>query len=229
MTLGRSPPGCCRTTAAAPITTFASRCGSSPTMTRSTWSSWAAARAARSWRSGWPGGLAVEALERRAVLGPETDWVSDEAGSHSPVLDRSAGDRRFEPRCRSGSNNSGRGVGDSMVHYALHPAVPPGRLLSTRLDGVRADWPVSYAELRPYYEAIEQELPVWPAEARWPSGKAHGYPRGVARWRNGRSSCAAQQLGIHGQVGPVRDRQRPVSQPPHCVPRDAYLPAGLQG
>jgi hypothetical protein len=33
-------------------------------------------------------------------------------------------------------------------------------------DGVGADWPLDYAELRPSYTAIEQELPV--AGEHWP-------------------------------------------------------------
>ena len=60
-----------------------------------------------------------------------------------------------------GSNNSGRGVGGSMVHYAGYtPRFHPSDFATRTVDGVGADWPMSYPELRPYYEEIEQELPV---------------------------------------------------------------------
>ncbi|HEX2743553.1 MAG TPA: hypothetical protein VHN16_04025 [Streptosporangiaceae bacterium] len=68
---------------------------------------------------------------RRARRGAvDTDWVSDEAGSHQLYW--------TEPRVIAGSdpvpmgsNNSGRGVGGSMVHYAgytprFHPSDPDG-------------------------------------------------------------------------------------------------------
>ena len=59
-----------------------------------------------------------------------------------------------------GSNNSGRGVGGSMVHYAGYtPRFHPSDFSTSTTDGVGADWPLSYSELRRYYEAIEQELP----------------------------------------------------------------------
>src|ERR1700730_12389303 len=64
-------------------------------------------------RAGWRGA----ALGAGAVGDPDTDWVSDEAGSHRLYW--------TEPRVTDGSdpvpmgsNNSGRGVGGSMVHYA---------------------------------------------------------------------------------------------------------------
>src|ERR1019366_1245068 len=109
-----------------------------------------------------------------AVLGPDADWVSDEAGSHHLYW--------TEPRVISGtdpvplgSNNSGRGVGGSMVHYAGYtPRFHPRDFATFNQDGVGADWPLSYPDLRPYYAAIEQELPV--AGEHWPWGDAHGYP-----------------------------------------------------
>jgi hypothetical protein len=40
-------------------------------------------------------------------------------------------------------------------------------------DGVGADWPITYIDLRPYYQAIEEELPV--AGQHWPWGDPHRY------------------------------------------------------
>ena len=73
-------------------------------------------------RRGWR----VVALDAGPFWDPDADWVSDEAGSHHLYW--------TEPRVIAGadpvplgSNNSGRGVGGSMVHYAgytprFHPS-----------------------------------------------------------------------------------------------------------
>ena len=42
----------------------------------------------------------------------------------------------------------------------LHAPLPPERLRDLSRDGVGADWPISYQDLKPYYEAVEEELPV---------------------------------------------------------------------
>ncbi len=48
-----------------------------------------------------------------------------------------------------------------MVHYAGYtPRFHPSDFLTRTADGVGADWPISYPDLRPYYEQIEEELPV---------------------------------------------------------------------
>ncbi len=64
-------------------------------------------------RAGWR----VAALDAGSFWDPDADWVSDEAGAHKLYW--------TDPRVISGtdpvpmgSNNSGRGVGGSMVHYA---------------------------------------------------------------------------------------------------------------
>ena len=48
-----------------------------------------------------------------------------------------------------------------MVHFAGYaPRFHPSDFRTYSADGVGADWPISYDDLRPYYEAIEAELPV---------------------------------------------------------------------
>ena len=107
-------------------------------------------------RAGWR----VAALDAGPFWDPETDWVSDERGSHRLYW--------TEPRVLAGSdpvplgsNNSGRGVGGSMVHYAGYvPRFHPSDFATYSNDGVGADWPITYRDLLPYYEAMEEELPV---------------------------------------------------------------------
>ena len=128
-----------------------------------------------------------------------------------------------------GKNNSGHGVGGSMVHYAGYaPRFHPSDFRTRSLDGVGADWPISYEDLKPHYERVEAELPV--SGQHWPWGDPHGYPyaphpisAGAQRARDGRA-----RGGDRGSRRSGRDRQRRVRQPPALhLPR--LLPAGLQG
>ena len=53
----------------------------------------------------------------------------------------------------------------------------PRIFASTREDGVGMDWPITYEELKPYYELMELEMPV-AGPAYYPWGDPHGYPYG---------------------------------------------------
>ena len=117
-----------------------------------------------------------------------------------------------------------------MVHYAGYtPRFHPSDFATRTLDGVGADWPLRYPELRPYYEQIEQELPV--AGERWPWGDPHGYPLPAAPGRRQRRDLPARRprkLGIEAKVGPVAITNGRFGNRPHCIYR-GLLPAGLQG
>jgi len=93
------------------------------------------------------------------VLASDEDWVSDEAGSHDLYWTQKriiGGDDPIE----LGKNNSGRGVGGSMIHYAGYtPRFHPSDFETLRRDGVGADWPIAYADLRDHYVQVERELP----------------------------------------------------------------------
>jgi len=85
-------------------------------------------------RAGWR----VVALDAGPFWDPDADWVSDEAASHGLYW--------TEPRVISGqhpvplgSNNSGRGVGGSMVHYAGYtPRFHPSDFATHTRDGAGA-------------------------------------------------------------------------------------------
>jgi choline dehydrogenase-like flavoprotein len=170
-------------------------------------------------RAGWR----VVALEAGPFWDPDADWVSDEAGSHRLYW--------TEPRVIAGedpvpmgSNNSGRGVGGSMVHYAGYtPRFHPSDFETMTADGVGADWPISYRDLRPYYADIEQELPV--AGEYWPWGDPHGYPhRPHPVGGNGELFLrGARRLGITAKVGPVAIANGRFGNRPHCIYRGFCL------
>ena len=58
-----------------------------------------------------------------------------------------------------GANNSGHGVGGSTVHWAgFTPRFHPSDFRVHTRDGVGVDWPITYDELKPYYELMEKEI-----------------------------------------------------------------------
>ncbi|HEX3542604.1 MAG TPA: GMC family oxidoreductase [Acidimicrobiales bacterium] len=170
-------------------------------------------------RAGWK----VVALDAGPFWDPDRDWVSDEAGSHHLYW--------TEPRVIGGddpvplgSNNSGRGVGGSMVHFAGYtPRLHPSDFHTASLDGVGADWPITYRDLRPYYADIEAELPV--AGQPWPWGDPHRYPQSPhpvggdgALFLRG-----CQRLEIEARVGPVAIVNGRFGNRPHCIYRGFCL------
>ena len=119
-------------------------------------------------------GAKVVALDAGPFWEPETDWVSDEAGSHGLYWTEPREIGGADP-VPLGSNNSGRGVGGSMIHYAgFTPRFHPSDFRTHTNDGVGADWPIAYDDLKHYYEQIEAELPV--SGEDWPWGDPHSYP-----------------------------------------------------
>jgi hypothetical protein len=92
-------------------------------------------------RRGWR----IAMLEAAPFWDPDEDWVSDEAGSHALYWT----EQRIiggEDPVELGQNNSGRGVGGSMVHSAGYaPRFHPSDFETFTRDGVGADWPISYS------------------------------------------------------------------------------------
>ncbi|MDQ3359801.1 MAG: GMC family oxidoreductase, partial [Actinomycetota bacterium] len=170
-------------------------------------------------RAGWK----VVALEAGPFWDPDKDFVSDEAGSHHLYW--------TEPRVIGGadpvplgSNNTGRGVGGSMVHYAGYtPRFHPSDFRMRSTDGVGADWPIGYDDLRPYYELIEHELPV--AGEAWPWGDPHRYPHSPHPvGGNGEVFLrGTRALGIETRVGPVAITSGRFGNRPHCIYRGFCL------
>ncbi|MBV8988372.1 MAG: GMC family oxidoreductase, partial [Solirubrobacterales bacterium] len=121
-------------------------------------------------RRGWK----VVVLESGPFWDPDEDWVSDEAGSHPLYWTQQRIIGGQDP-VELGKNNSGHGVGGSMIHYAGYcPRFHPSDFEVRTRDGVGEDWPISYPELKRHYERLELELPV--AGEHWPWGDPHSYP-----------------------------------------------------
>ena len=170
-----------------------------------------------------PSGVEVRRVDAGPFWDPDTDWVSDELGSHSLYWTEPRAITGSDP-VPLGSNNSGRGVGGSMVHYAGYtPRLHPSDFHTYSLDGVGAHWPIRYSDLRPHYEALEQELPV--SGQPWPWGDPHTYPyQAQPVGGNGeiflRGVAAA---GIEARVGPVAIANGRFGNRDHCVYRGFCL------
>jgi choline dehydrogenase-like flavoprotein len=170
-------------------------------------------------RRGWR----IVIIEAGPFWHPDEDWVSDEAGSHELYWTQERVIGGADP-IEMGKNNSGRGVGGSMVHYAGYtPRFHPSDFQTRSRDGVGADWPISYADLKAHYEELERELPV--AGQDWPWGDPHRYPfsphpiseAASVLWRG------AIEQGIEMRVGPVGIVNGTFGNRPHCIYRGFCL------
>ena len=166
-------------------------------------------------------GFKVLGIEAGPFWDTERDWVSDEIGSSKLYWEdlRITGGK--DPLAL-GANNSGRGVGGGTVHWAAFtPRFHPSDFEVYTRDGVGADWPISYWDLKPYYELLELEMPV-AGPAFYPWGDPHGYalgPHPVGEVGNVLvRGCS--KLGIDVSIGgPVAILSGSRGDRPHCIYR----------
>jgi len=167
-------------------------------------------------------GLDVVGIEAGPFWDPASDFASDEL--HARTLNWQ--DTRLstgQNPLRFGHNNSGRGVGGGTVHftgvfYRFHAS----DFRTRTLDGVGEDWPITYADLEPYYAKLEEEIKVsGPREFPW--GEFNGpYPYPVREPISGnaqvfRRGCEA--LGIRSAVAPLAILSAPYDGRPPCINR----------
>jgi choline dehydrogenase-like flavoprotein len=172
-------------------------------------------------------GFKVVGLEAGPFWDTEKDWVSDENGAHNLYWN----DLRItggENPLALGNNNSGKGVGGGSVHWAAFtPRFHPSDFEVYTRDGVGADWPIDYEDIEPYYELLEQEMPV-AGPAWYPWGKPHGHPYaphpmggvGDALIKG----CTSLGIGVSAG-GPVAILSSSHGDRPHCIYRGFCIQA----
>jgi choline dehydrogenase-like flavoprotein len=122
-------------------------------------------------------GLSVVALEAGRWWDPAAEYAADESQMSELYwlgerLSAGATPTAF------GGNNSGTGVGGSMLHWgAFVPRADPRDLKLYTTTGEGRDFPLSYGDLRPFYEEVERFLGV-SGPARYPWDSARSYPLG---------------------------------------------------
>ena len=105
-------------------------------------------------------GFSVVAFDAGPFWRPLEDFVSDERwqGGLYWTDERITGGA--DP-VELGSNNSGRGVGGSTVHYTMIALRwRPEWFKCKSTLGYGRDWPISFDELEPYYEEAEEALKI---------------------------------------------------------------------
>lgn len=166
-------------------------------------------------------GFKVLGMEAGPFWDTERDWVSDEAGSHQLYWEDKRVTGGKDPLAL-GANNCGKGVGGGSVHWAAFtPRLHPSDFEVYTRDGVGTDWPISYWDLKPYYELLELEMPV-AGPAYYPWGDPHGYAFGPHPMGGVGNSlikgCTA--LGIDVSIGgPVAILSGSRGNRPHCIYR----------
>ena len=166
-------------------------------------------------------GFRVVAFDAGPFWDVERDWVSDEAGSHKLYWNDLRITGGPDP-ITMGANNSGKGVGGGTVHWAAFtPRFHPSDFRVYTEDGVGADWPISYQDIKPYYELMEHELPVaGPPDYPW--GEPHGYPYGPHPTGGVTNllTLGCTRMGIRVVAGgPVAITSGSFGDRPHCIYR----------
>ena len=171
-------------------------------------------------------GFSVVILDAGPHWDPTKDFVSDELESRKLFwMDEriTGGDDPVE----LGANNSGRGVGGSTVHYSMvamraHPEDFRRRTLDGEIVGAdMRDWPLTFDDLEPYYEEVEQALQI-AGPTYYPWGKRRNrYPQ-----REHELNASAQvlvrgctKLNIPVAPAPIATLSAPHRDRPPCVYR----------
>ncbi|HVT99036.1 MAG TPA: GMC family oxidoreductase, partial [Acidobacteriaceae bacterium] len=170
-------------------------------------------------------GFRVVGLEAGPFWDTEKDWVSDEKGSHELYWNDLRITGGTDPLAL-GENNSGKGVGGGSVHWAAFtPRFHPSDFRVYSEDGVGVDWPMSYWDLKPWYELLEREIPV-AGPAWFPWGDPHGHPYGPHPL-GGVGDVLVRgctKLGIRTVAGgPVAILSASHGDRPHCIYRGFCL------
>ncbi len=163
-------------------------------------------------------GLKVVALEAGPNFTPETfafdETLAEEIYWTEERLSGGSTPEAF------GGNNSGTGVGGSMLHWGAFVPRADARDLRLHTEtGEGVDWPISHGELRPFYERVEAFLGVsGPQSYPWDAERRYSLPpvlrngpaelmagaceaRGI-RWADAPAAVVSQDFQSEG--GPMR-------------------------
>lgn len=122
-------------------------------------------------------GLSVVALEAGRWWDPAKDFAADESQMSELYW---LGERISAGKTPTafGGNNSGTGVGGSMLHWGAFVPRADARDLKLHTDsGHGVDFPLTYEELVPFYEEVERFLGVsGPAHYPWDPSRRYPLP-----------------------------------------------------
>ncbi len=166
-------------------------------------------------------GFRVVAFDAGPYFRPLEDFASDETSQQKLYWTDARISGGADP-LELGSNNSGKAVGGSTVHFTMVALRwrPEWFEARSRL-GYARDWPLDYAELAPFYEEAEEALKV-AGPVRYPWGP----PRKRYPYRPHPLNAAArvlargcERVGVDWAPAPLATLSAPRGQAPPCVYR----------
>jgi choline dehydrogenase-like flavoprotein len=152
-------------------------------------------------------GLTVVVIEAGRRYVPLADYLTDRTDFEFRAKDvfRPTDERRdvyTTPASHGFAYSRVKGVGGSTLHYVgMSPRLHESDFSTRTTDGVGEDWPISYADLEPYYTRVEFELgvsgpdganPFEPPRSRPYPTPAHPFNLASQAIRQG-----ADRLGLH--------------------------------
>ena len=159
-------------------------------------------------------GLRVVALEAGRWWDPGAEYAADEIRMNELywLQERISGG---DTPTAFGGNNSGTGVGGSMLHWgAFCPRIDPRDMMLKTETGLGVDFPMTYAELVPFYEEVEGFIGMAGPEA-YPWDRTRKYPLGPV---------AINAPGLMMQKGFAAMGLRTSAAPIAAVTRDFHQP-----
>jgi choline dehydrogenase-like flavoprotein len=185
--------------------------------------------------SGCGGGVVAKELGERGVsvvvleAGRRFDPLEDYSSTASNDWEREQGYSKFRLPAMGTRVNAGKyplwvnqafGVGGTtLVYFAYHPRMLPDALRIYSLDGVGADWPITYEDLAPYYRKVELELGVSGQNGDpWgPPIEPYPNPPFEFSYANKILKRGLDKLGIRLWPAPRAILSRPYDGRPACV------------
>jgi choline dehydrogenase-like flavoprotein len=123
-------------------------------------------------------------------------------------------------------------VGGSSVLFAAHwQRNMPSDFRVRTLDGVADDWPLSYEDLQPYYEQVEEDFGIsgLAGDTAFPPGKGPPLPPAPLGPMGRRVARAHNRLGWHWWPAPNAIATRPYRMLRECTQRATCMWGCVQG
>jgi choline dehydrogenase-like flavoprotein len=123
-------------------------------------------------------------------------------------------------------------VGGSTIHYgAIWTRMHPSDFKVRTLDGVADDWPVSYEELLPHFEAVDRELATsgLGGDPAYPAGAAPPLPAFPLGPTGRKMALGMNELGWHWWPATLAMPSQPHESRPACQRRGACLWGCVEG